>query len=90
MLIRWMAAQVYNERKVVIFLANTVALVHQQSAFIKGQTALEVRGYSGMSQDISGCRVDSWNISQWKLEFSTAEVLVMTRKDMTSDLGRTH
>ena len=80
MLIKWMAAQLYTPRKVILFLANTVSLVHQQAAFIKQQTELEVRAYSGMGLDESGNRIESWNSNRWSREFNSADVLVITRK----------
>lgn len=80
MLIKWMAAQSYDQRKVAVFLANTVGLVYQQAAVIKEHSSLEVRPYSGMGKDESGVRIDSWNASRWSKEFEMADVLVFTRK----------
>jgi ERCC4-related helicase len=80
MLIRWIAAQVHTPRKFVVFLANTVSLVHQQAAFIKEQTELDVRAYSGMGNDASGNRIDSWDAVRWSIEFQEADVFVLTRK----------
>lgn len=79
MLIRWMMAQTYSPRKVVVFVVPKVALINQQVNFIKAQTGLECRGYSGMAKDALGRQIDTWDLSQWQSAFNSIDVLVMTR-----------
>ncbi|KYN08971.1 Endoribonuclease Dicer [Trachymyrmex cornetzi] len=55
-----------------IFVVNTVALVEQQSTYIKRHTDLKCKGYSG------DMKVDFWSEQQWMTEIEEHEVLVMT------------
>lgn len=58
--------------KISIMLVNTVALVDQQSQYIRRFTHFRVGGYSGE------LNVDSWKEEKWKEEFNKNQVLVMT------------
>ncbi|XP_018354963.1 PREDICTED: endoribonuclease Dicer [Trachymyrmex septentrionalis] len=58
--------------KRTIFVVNTVALVEQQSTYIKRHTDLRCKGYSG------DMKVDFWSEQQWITEIEEHEVLVMT------------
>ncbi|KYM88476.1 Endoribonuclease Dicer [Atta colombica] len=55
-----------------IFVVNTVALVEQQSIYIKRHTDLKCKGYSG------DMKVDFWSEQQWITEIEEHEILVMT------------
>ncbi|KAG5314150.1 DICER Endoribonuclease, partial [Acromyrmex insinuator] len=55
-----------------IFVVNTVALVEQQSTYIKRHTDLRCKGYSG------DMMVDFWMEEEWITEIEEHEVLVMT------------
>jgi ERCC4-related helicase len=79
MLIRKVTAQVYEPRKVVIFLTTTVPLGQQQAEFISKQTGLTVRQFAGRAQDTAGKQIDTYNHTEWKVQFDSTDVLVMTR-----------
>ncbi|EFN79336.1 Endoribonuclease dcr-1 [Harpegnathos saltator] len=55
-----------------IFIVNTVALVRQQTDYIRRHTCLTCKGYSG------DMKVDCWKEDQWILELDANQVLVMT------------
>ncbi|CAK9137646.1 unnamed protein product [Ilex paraguariensis] len=61
-----------NQKKLIIFLAPTVHLVHQQFEVIKVNTNLHVGEYYGAKG------VDEWNIMSWEKEINEHDVLVMT------------
>lgn len=61
-----------GDKKLIIFLAPTVHLVHQQFGVIKEHTSFEVEEYYGAKG------VDSWDKEHWEKEFKTHDVLVMT------------
>ncbi|KAL2544712.1 Endoribonuclease Dicer-like protein 3a [Forsythia ovata] len=61
-----------GEKKLIIFLAPTVHLVHQQYEDIKSHTELEVEEYYGAKG------VDKWNVKTWEKEVDEHDVLVMT------------
>ena len=54
--------------KRTIFVVNTVALVEQQSTYIKRHTDLRCKGYSG------DMKVDFWSEQQWITEIEEHEV----------------
>ena len=54
--------------KRTIFVVNTVALVEQQSTYIKRHTDLKCKGYSG------DMKVDFWSEQQWITEIEEHEV----------------
>ncbi|XP_018503569.2 endoribonuclease Dicer homolog 3a isoform X1 [Pyrus x bretschneideri] len=59
-------------KKLIIFLAPTVHLVHQQFKVIKESTNCRVGEYYG------ALGVDSWNMECWEKEINEHDVLVMT------------
>ncbi|XP_063947004.1 endoribonuclease Dicer homolog 3a-like isoform X1 [Daucus carota subsp. sativus] len=61
-----------GEKRVILFLAPTVALVHQQYKFIKDNTELEVDEYYGAKG------VDFWDAGSWEKEIDQNDVMVMT------------
>ncbi|KAI6679821.1 hypothetical protein NL676_033702, partial [Syzygium grande] len=61
-----------GEKKLMIFLAPTVHLVHQQYEFISSHTGLQVGEYYGAKG------IDEWNVKSWEKEISEHDVLVMT------------
>ncbi|KZS98895.1 P-loop containing nucleoside triphosphate hydrolase protein [Sistotremastrum niveocremeum HHB9708] len=84
MLIRWALLTTYEPKKVIVFLVPKVPLVEQQTNFIREQTGLEVRGYSG------NMGVDLWNRHQWIDEFQATTVLVMTPQILLDLLNHVH
>ncbi|KAL7001833.1 hypothetical protein U1Q18_002981 [Sarracenia purpurea var. burkii] len=60
------------QKKLIIFLAPTVHLVHQQFEVIKVHTNLQVEEYYGAKG------VDEWNAKCWEKEINEHDVLVMT------------
>ncbi|KAJ8678831.1 hypothetical protein QAD02_014618, partial [Eretmocerus hayati] len=67
--------------KRTFFIVNTVALVHQQSAFFSRHTGLTCKGYSGDMQ------VDFWSRDQWIEELETNQILVMTAQILLNILN---
>ncbi|KAM5566198.1 endoribonuclease Dicer [Rosa sericea] len=61
-----------GDNKLIVFLAPTVHLVHQQFEVIKEHTAFKVEEYYGAKG------VDAWDKEHWENEFKTHDVLVMT------------
>nr|XP_019070569.1 endoribonuclease Dicer homolog 3a isoform X1 [Solanum lycopersicum] len=61
-----------DEKKLIVFLAPTVHLVHQQYEVIQHHTHLGVQEYYGAKG------VDEWNAESWKKETDDNDVLVMT------------
>lgn len=61
-----------GDKKLIIFLAPTVHLVHQQYKEIKSYTGLDVEEYFGAKG------VDDWNAGTWGKEIKDHDVLVMT------------
>lgn len=61
-----------GNKKIIIFLAPTVHLVHQQFEYIKSHTKLEVEQYFGAKG------VDGWNSNNWDKEIKEHDVMVMT------------
>ncbi|GLT85624.1 hypothetical protein SLE2022_038100 [Rubroshorea leprosula] len=61
-----------GNKKLIIFLAPTVHLVHQQFDYIKLHTNLEVEQYFGARG------IDGWNLSCWEKEIREHDVMVMT------------
>ncbi|KAH0698362.1 hypothetical protein KY285_015597 [Solanum tuberosum] len=61
-----------DEKKLIVFLAPTVHLVHQQYEVIQHHTHLAVQEYYGAKG------VDEWNAESWKKETDDNDVLVMT------------
>ncbi|KAK2645038.1 hypothetical protein Ddye_020233 [Dipteronia dyeriana] len=61
-----------GDKKIIIFLAPTVHLVHQQYDVIKIQTDFKVGEYYG------AMGVDEWNLNSWEKEINQNDVLVMT------------
>uniref|UniRef100_A0A0E0IU73 Uncharacterized protein n=1 Tax=Oryza nivara TaxID=4536 RepID=A0A0E0IU73_ORYNI len=59
-------------RRIVVFLAPTVHLVHQQFEVIREYTDLDVMMCSGAS------RVGEWGADHWKEEVGRNEIVVMT------------
>ncbi|KYQ55277.1 Endoribonuclease Dicer [Trachymyrmex zeteki] len=55
-----------------IFVVNTVALVEQQSTYIRRHANLKCKGYSG------DMKVDFWTEEDWMIEIEDHQVLVMT------------
>lgn len=55
-----------------VFLANTVALAHQQSEWLRQHTSLRVSVYTG------DMNVDAWKRERWGDEFNDNQVLVAT------------
>lgn len=71
MLIKEIARSI-GQNKLIIFLAPTVNLVHQQYEVIKEYIDLKVEEYYGDKN------VDEWNAQQWGEEIKEHNVLVMT------------
>ncbi|XP_050366617.1 endoribonuclease Dicer homolog 3a-like [Argentina anserina] len=61
-----------GDTKLMIFLAPTVHLVHQQFEVIKEHTSFEVEEYYGAKG------VDAWDKEHWEEEFKAHDILVMT------------
>ncbi|XP_009363041.2 endoribonuclease Dicer homolog 3a-like isoform X1 [Pyrus x bretschneideri] len=61
-------------KKLIIFLAPTVHLVHQQFKVIKESTNYNVGEYYG------ALGVDSWTMERWEKKMNEHDVLVMTPK----------
>ncbi|PRQ28075.1 putative ribonuclease III post-transcriptional gene silencing PAZ-Argonaute family [Rosa chinensis] len=61
-----------GDNKLIVFLAPTVHLVHQQFEVIKEHTTFKVEEYYGAKG------VDAWDKEHWEKEFKTHDVLVMT------------
>ncbi|KAL6216878.1 hypothetical protein ACLB2K_010096 [Fragaria x ananassa] len=61
-----------GDNKLIIFLAPTVHLVHQQFGVIKEHTSFEVEEYYGAKG------VDAWDKEHWEKEFKNHDILVMT------------
>ncbi|XP_044463559.1 endoribonuclease Dicer homolog 3-like [Mangifera indica] len=61
-----------GHRKLIIFLAPTVHLVHQQYDVIKINTDCKVEEYYGSKG------VDEWTLDCWEKEYDQNDVLVMT------------
>ncbi|MCD7468517.1 hypothetical protein HAX54_006837 [Datura stramonium] len=61
-----------DEKNLIVFLAPTVHLVHQQYEVIQHHTHLAVQEYYGAKG------VDEWNAESWKKETDDNDVLVMT------------
>ncbi|XP_073146735.1 endoribonuclease Dicer homolog 3 [Henckelia pumila] len=61
-----------GDKKLIVFLAPTVHLVHLQCKEIKSHTKLQVEEYYGAKG------VDDWNAEIWQKEINEHDVLVMT------------
>ncbi|XP_020248629.1 endoribonuclease Dicer homolog 3a [Asparagus officinalis] len=61
-----------EKKRVIVFLAPTVHLVHQQYEVIKAQTNLSTAQYCG------ALVMDHWNSESWEKEISAHKVIVMT------------
>lgn len=61
-----------GRRKLIVFLAPTVHLVHQQFEVIKVQTNLNTAPYYGTMG------TDQWTAESWQKEISARQVMVMT------------
>lgn len=61
-----------GDKRLIVFLAPTVRLVHLQCKEIKSHTKLEVEEYYGAKG------VDDWNVETWQKEINEHDVLVMT------------
>uniref|UniRef100_A0A5B7CE62 Uncharacterized protein n=1 Tax=Davidia involucrata TaxID=16924 RepID=A0A5B7CE62_DAVIN len=61
-----------GDKKIILFLAPTVHLVHQQFEVIKVHTNLKVEEYYGAKG------VDEWNAKCWEKEINEHDALVMT------------
>ncbi|XP_074345959.1 endoribonuclease Dicer homolog 3a-like isoform X1 [Apium graveolens] len=61
-----------GKKRLIIFLAPTVALVHQQYEVIKDNTELVVDEYYGAKG------VDFWDAGSWEKEINRNDVMVMT------------
>ncbi|KAA8546198.1 hypothetical protein F0562_003063 [Nyssa sinensis] len=73
MLIKDIARSIqHGYKKLILFLAPTVHLVHQQFEVMKIHTNLEVEEYYGAKG------VDDWNAKCWEKEINEHDVLVMT------------
>lgn len=60
------------QKRLIVFLAPTVQLVHQQFEVIKSHTNLRVDKYYGAKG------VDEWSAEHWEKEITENDVLVMT------------
>ncbi|KAH9918392.1 uncharacterized protein BXZ73DRAFT_92224 [Epithele typhae] len=84
LLIRWIAAQNSDERKIIVFLVPKVPLVHQQGDFIARQTSLRVCQLHGaISHEMN-------NRESWKEQFNSADVFVMTAQVFLNTLTHSH
>ncbi|KAK1367977.1 endoribonuclease Dicer-like [Heracleum sosnowskyi] len=61
-----------GQKRLIIFLAPTVGLVHQKFKVIKDYTELEVDEYYGARG------IDFWNGTSWEKEINQNDVMVMT------------
>ncbi|XP_047327268.1 endoribonuclease Dicer homolog 3a-like [Impatiens glandulifera] len=61
-----------GRKKLIMFLAPTVHLVHQQFEVVKTHTSLRVDEYYGLKG------VDDWNSQHWEKEVNANDVFVMT------------
>ncbi|XAR57556.1 Ribonuclease III [Bertholletia excelsa] len=61
-----------HPKKLILFLAPTDHLVHQQFQVIKVHTNLQVQEYYGAKG------VDEWNVKFWEKEVNEHDVLIMT------------
>nr|AUH15439.1 dicer-like 3 protein [Dimocarpus longan] len=61
-----------GDKKLVVFLAPSVHLVHQQYGVIKSHVDFKVGKYYG------AMNVDKWNLNRWQQEINQNDVLVMT------------
>ncbi|XP_052209161.1 endoribonuclease Dicer homolog 3a isoform X2 [Diospyros lotus] len=61
-----------HDKKLILFLAPTVHLVHQQFEVLKVHTDLLVEEYYGAKG------VDQWNANSWAKEINEHDVMVMT------------
>ncbi|XP_050938034.1 endoribonuclease Dicer homolog 3a isoform X2 [Cucumis melo] len=73
-----------GDKKLIIFLAPTVHLVHQQFNVIKDHTDFEVAEYYG------AMGVDDWNMNCWEKETSERDVLVMTPQILLDALRKAY
>ena len=68
MMIKELSGPVLTENKKTVFLVHRVPLVTQQSEFIRKNTALTVRSFSG------GDNVDFWSRDEWIKEIENHQV----------------
>ncbi|KAG8381903.1 hypothetical protein BUALT_Bualt05G0021200 [Buddleja alternifolia] len=73
-----------GDKKLIIFLAPTVHLVHQQCKEIKAHTTLNVEEYYGARG------VDEWNAKTWEKEINEHDVLVMTPQILLDALRKAY
>lgn len=57
--------------KRTVFIANTIALVHQQCTFLSRHTLLKCKGYTG------DMNVDNWLDERWHEEINSNQVLMI-------------
>ncbi|XP_020549446.1 endoribonuclease Dicer homolog 3a isoform X2 [Sesamum indicum] len=71
-------------KKLIVFLAPTVHLVHQQYKEIKSRTELDVEEYYGARG------VDEWSAKNWEKEINEHDVLVMTPQILLDALRKAY